>query len=137
PSGGDNTGSGGDNTGDNTGGDHHPATCADYVSYAPADKQAALQAACDQLMADTTAAQSAFESARQAAIAAYTDASAALHSACDGQEDSQACSDARAAFEQALVQIRADLEAAAVQLRSDLAAAMATFRSTLETLFAG
>ena len=144
PSGGDNTGGdqgGGDQTGgDSTGGDggeHHGATCADYVSYAPADKQAALQAACDQLVADTTAARSAFEAARQAAISTYLDASAAMHSACDGQDDSQACTDARAAFEQALAQIHADLEAAEAKLRSDLAAAEAAFRSTLETVFAG
>ena len=130
---------GGDNPGgsDSGGGegDHTGGPCSYLVSHAPADKQDALQAACDQLAADTSAAQAAFESARQAAITAYTDASAALHAACEGQEDSQACTDARAAFEQALGQVRADLEAAEAKLKSDLAAASATFRSTLETVF--
>ena len=55
--------------------------------------------------------------------------------ACEGQEDSQACTDARVAFEQALGQIHADLGAAETKLKSDLADALATFRSTYESVF--
>ena len=116
-------------------GNHGSGPCGYLVSHAPADKQATLQAACDQLAADTSAAQAAFQTARQSALTSYTDASAALHAACEGQEDSQACTDARVAFEQALGQIHADLEAAETKLKSDLADALATFRSTLETVF--
>src|SRR5438874_9036941 len=62
------------------------------------DQRAAIAAACDQLKTDLQTAQSTFDAAVSAAQDSVTQADAARDAACgNGQGDTQACRDARAA----------------------------------------
>jgi hypothetical protein len=126
-------------TGDTPGGggeSHRGGTCSYLVSQAPADKQAALTAACAQLSAATLAAQSAFNQAVATARAAVSSAESAARAACgEGHRDSQACHDAYAAFRQAKTQLSAVTDAAGAQLHSALEAAQAAFKATLASVF--